>query len=204
MIFKVNCSAVFNLETLLAAPGELVFRQQSLLSMVKLVFVRRGRSSCFKITLSSHYLTISGGAPPALQDLPDSLVSLYSHHGKVWEQHLVCKLSQTWKAAQNTTIMWGTRWKCWTGTWTMPRVEGGGTRPRSSPRNRLGRWVNKGVKINVGPFSKFTKLEPNIGGQYQVSSQDWYFGPKSNHSNIYEWISVSSWELATWPSKGHL
>ena len=83
MIFKVNCSAVFNLETLLAAPGELVFRQQSLLSMVKLAFVRRGRSSCFKITLSSHYLTISGGAPPALQDLPESLVSLYSHYGKV-------------------------------------------------------------------------------------------------------------------------
>ena len=26
MIFKVNCSAVFNLETLLAAPGELVFK----------------------------------------------------------------------------------------------------------------------------------------------------------------------------------
>ena len=83
MIFKVNCSAVFNLETLLAAPGELVFRQQSLLSAVKLAFVRRGRSSCFKITLSSHYLTISGGAPPALQDLPNSLVSLYSHYGKV-------------------------------------------------------------------------------------------------------------------------
>ena len=56
--FKVNCSAVFNLETMLAAPGEVVFRQQSLLSMVKLAFVRRERSICFKITLSSHYLTI--------------------------------------------------------------------------------------------------------------------------------------------------
>ena len=109
MMLKVNCSAVFNLETMLAAPGEVTFWQQSLLSIVKLAFVRRERSSCFKITLFSHYLTILGGPPPALQDIPDSLVSLYSHHGKVWEQHLVCKLSQTWKAAQNTTIMWGTR-----------------------------------------------------------------------------------------------
>ena len=83
MIFKVNCSAVFNLETMLAAPGEVSFRQQSLLSMVKLAFVRRERSSCFKFTLSSHYLTILGGPPPALKDLPDSLVSLYSHYGKV-------------------------------------------------------------------------------------------------------------------------
>ena len=83
MIFKVNCSAVFNLETMLAAPGKVSFRQQSLLSMVKLAFVRGERSSCFKITLSSHPLTILAGPPQALQDLPDSLVSLYSHHGKV-------------------------------------------------------------------------------------------------------------------------
>ena len=54
----------------------------------------------------------------------------------------------------------------------MPRVEGGGTKQSSSPRNRLRRWVSLGVKINVGPVSKFTKLERNQG-QYQVSSQDW-------------------------------
>ena len=89
IIFKVNCSAVFNLETMLAAPGEVSFRQQSLLSMVKLAFVRRERSNCFKFTLSSHYLTILGGPPPALKDLPDSLVSLYSHYGKVREHHFV-------------------------------------------------------------------------------------------------------------------
>ena len=41
MILKVNCSAVFNLETMLAAPGEVSFRQQSLLSMVKLDSVEK-------------------------------------------------------------------------------------------------------------------------------------------------------------------
>ena len=196
MIFKVNCSAVFNLETMLAAPGEVSFRQQSLLSMVKLAFVRRERSSCFKITLFSHYLTILAGPPPALQDLPDSLVSLYSHYGKVREHHLVCKLSQTCKSAQNTTIMWWIRWKCWTGTWTMPRVEGGGTRPRSSPRNRLRRWVSLGVKVNVGPFSTFTKLERNQG-QYQVSSQDWCcFSDRNQILQIY--LNASLFPVENW------
>ena len=30
------------------------------------------------------------------------------------------------------------------------------------------RWVSLGVKINVGPFSKFTKFEPNKGIKYPV------------------------------------
>ena len=78
----------------------------------------------------------------------------------------------------------------------MPRVEGGGTRPRSSPRNRLRRWVSLGVKVNVGPFSKFTKLERNQG-QYQVSSQDWCcFLDRNQILQIY--LNASSFPVENW------